>query len=220
MRLFAYKLVSDTGFAPNPFGETLTLATCKPQIRRCKGKGDWIAGFTSVSLVGDPVGEERLIYLVQVAEKLHIREYFEDLRFQSKIPDMTAKGPEAKAGDNIYRPCVVGAFEEEHFEQLPNANHWGSDMPSQDDLRRDISGRYVLVAGEFYYFGRDALVIPPELRPAVPRGQSAHGTQTEESLACRFIEFVRSQCAPGRHGTPHCWPAKLTANRSPCGARG
>jgi len=47
------------------------------------------------------MGEERLIYLMKVAEKLHIREDFQDSRFQSKIPDMTAKGPEAKAGDNI-----------------------------------------------------------------------------------------------------------------------
>jgi hypothetical protein len=217
MRLFTYKLVSDTGFAPNPFGETLTLATCKPQIRHCKGKGDWIAGFTSVSLTGDPVGEERLIYLMQVAEKLHIGEYFQDSRFQTKIPDMTAKGPEAKAGDNIYRPCVVGAFEGEHFEQLPNPNHWGDNMPSQDDLERDISGQYVLVAGEYYYFGRDALAIPPELRPAVPRAQSAHGALTEEAQAHRFIEFVRSQCKPGRNGAPHTWPDELTENRTSCG---
>lgn len=68
MRLFSYKMTHDTGFAPNPFGHTLTLATCKPQIRRSKKQGDWIAGFTSKALTGDRVGEERLIYLMQVGK--------------------------------------------------------------------------------------------------------------------------------------------------------
>ena len=34
MRLFAYKMTHDTGFAPNPFWGWMTLATCKSQIRR------------------------------------------------------------------------------------------------------------------------------------------------------------------------------------------
>ncbi len=70
MRLFSYKLTHDSGFAPNPFGHTLTLATCKPQIRLRKSVDDWIAGFTSRTLAGHDVGSERLIYLMRVAEKL------------------------------------------------------------------------------------------------------------------------------------------------------
>ena len=31
VRLFSYKMTNDSGFAPNPFGLTLTLATCKPE---------------------------------------------------------------------------------------------------------------------------------------------------------------------------------------------
>jgi hypothetical protein len=53
MRLFAYKMTHDTGFAPNPFHGACTLATCKPQIRLHKRVGDWIAGFTSKRLNGD-----------------------------------------------------------------------------------------------------------------------------------------------------------------------
>lgn len=86
MRLFSYKMTNDSGFAPNPFGCTLTLATCKPQIRRYKKEGDWIAGFTSVKLAGHEVGSERLIYLMRVAEKLPMWEYFWDSRFRDKIP--------------------------------------------------------------------------------------------------------------------------------------
>lgn len=39
MRLFAYKMTHDTGFAPNPFWGYLTLATCKPKIREKKRRG-------------------------------------------------------------------------------------------------------------------------------------------------------------------------------------
>ena len=33
MKYFTYKLISDTGFAPNPFFNYLSLATCKAKIR-------------------------------------------------------------------------------------------------------------------------------------------------------------------------------------------
>lgn len=78
MRLFSYKMTTDSGFAPNPFGRSLTLATCKPQIRRSKKVGDWIVGFTSAELAGDPIGSERLIYLMRVGQKLHMRDYYYD----------------------------------------------------------------------------------------------------------------------------------------------
>ena len=85
-RLFSYKLTHDTGFAPNPFFGVCTLATCKPRIRESKRVGDWIAGFTSKRLGGDEVGSERLVYLMQIAEKLPFERYHSDPRFVAKIP--------------------------------------------------------------------------------------------------------------------------------------
>ena len=66
IRLFSYKMTHDTGFAPNPFGGFMTLATCKPKIRECKKIGDWIAGFTSGQLNDEFVGKEKLVYLMQI----------------------------------------------------------------------------------------------------------------------------------------------------------
>ena len=34
MEIFSYVITHDSGFAPNPFGGFLTLATCKPKIRK------------------------------------------------------------------------------------------------------------------------------------------------------------------------------------------
>ena len=82
MELFSYKMTHDTGFAPNPFDHTLTLATCKPKIRRYRFPGQWIAGFTSRALTGDQAGRERLVYLMQIGEKLPLSDYFKDPRFQ------------------------------------------------------------------------------------------------------------------------------------------
>jgi hypothetical protein len=75
LQLFSYKMTHDSGFAPNPFFGVLTLATCKSGMRRTKKVGTWIAGFTSKELCGDPVGEERLIYLTQIEEKLSLGDY-------------------------------------------------------------------------------------------------------------------------------------------------
>ena len=86
MRLFAYKMTHDTGFAPNPFWGYLTLATCKPKLRQHKRPGDWVAGFTSKELCGDGVGEERLVFLMQIEERMPLADYFHDRRFQSRIP--------------------------------------------------------------------------------------------------------------------------------------
>lgn len=217
MRLFSYKMTHDSGFAPNPFGRTLTLATCKPQIRRHKSVDDWIAGFTSTTLAGHKVGSERLIYLMRVAEKLLMRDYFSDPRFQDKIPDMSTKGPMANAGDNIYRPLRPDADSWADFEQLPNPHHWNRDAPNEDHHRRDVRGKYVLIADEFYYFGGSALDLPPECRPEVPPGMAGHGKETPFRQARRFIDYIRGRFQPGRHGDPHRWPKASDDEGGRCG---
>ena len=92
-RLYSYKMTNDSGFAPNPFSGILTLATCKASMRRSKKIGDWIAGFTSGALCGDPVGAERLVYVMKVSQKIPIAEYHGDRRFRSKIPNQASRVP-------------------------------------------------------------------------------------------------------------------------------
>lgn len=210
MRLFSYKLTDDTGFAPNPFWGFLTLATCKPGMRRAREEGDWIAGFTSTSLNGDPVGNERLVYLMRVADKLSIAEYFEDERFAEKIPNPNASTAVQVVGDNIYRPLRSNARGPRDFEQLPNPHHWDgrSSCDGDDSKQRDISGCYVLIATEFAYFGRNALAVPEFARPSVPSGMSRYGTETRDEKRTRlFIDYVL-ECAGAEKviGPPYTWP--------------
>lgn len=210
MALFSYKLTHDSGFAPNPFGAHLTLATCKPGIRQTKKVGDWVAGFTSGKLCRSPVGEEQLVYLMQVSEKLSIAEYFRDNRFKDKIPNLGAADERSRCGDNIYRPLRPDASTARDFEQLENPNHWDGKVSCSvgEHTRHDTGGRFVLVADKFIYFGEQALFIAPEHRPAVPYGVTRYGKETRDvRRADAFIEFVFAQ-APDRSivAPPRSWP--------------
>jgi hypothetical protein len=178
--LRTYKMTYDTGFAPNPYCGVLTLATCKPGIRGCAKPGEWIAGFTSEKLCGDPPGHEKLIYLMQVAEKLRFEDYYD--KYPQKRPENFI------CGDNIYRRGNNG------YEQLDNPYH------HKCDLGTDTSEPYVLLATEFYYFGRDAVSVPKEYRPNVKVGPAPYGTKTEGEQARIFIEWVKKVAAKGQSG--------------------
>ena len=195
MRLFSYKMTNDSGFAPNPFFGFLTIATCKPRIRNSKRKGDWIAGFTSKSLCNDEVGQERLVFLMQVTDKIPTSEYFAHPDFQQKIPDLTRSEFVYHAGDNIYKP------EGDGYEQLPNKNHTPEHMP------HDLKGRFVLISNNFYYFGGGAIEIPDQFRPEIPIGQSANGSLTHDlERAEALIKFVTDHCERGVRHAPCWWP--------------
>ena len=201
--LFSYKMTHDTGFAPNPFWGILTIATCKPCIRRAntKNKGDWIAGFTSKELCGDLVDKEKLIYLMQIEEKIAFADYFVDSRFTCKIPKLGEAQCIYRAGDNIYRPICSNPSDCNDFEQLFNPYH------NENNKIKDLSGKYVLASKRFFYFGREAFIIPDNARPKVPRSQSAHGVQTRDKFRTQnFIDYIVNNWEEGVHGEPHSWP--------------
>jgi hypothetical protein len=201
VRLFSYKMTNDSGFAPNPFFGVLTMATCKPGMRKSKRRGDWIAGFTSKQLCGDEVGEERLVFLMQVTDKIPISNYFFHPKFQNKIPDLSHSKFVYQAGDNIYKPVARG------FIQLENRNHTSKHQ------ERDLSGEFVLVSDQFYYFGGRPLAfgngpeqIPRDLRPKVPVSQTNHGVRTHDAeRAEQFVNFVTENFGVGVHNAPCLW---------------
>ena len=201
IRLFSYKQTHDTGFAPNPFHGVCTLATCKPKIRLHKNVGDWIAGFTSRGLNGDDVGYVRLIYLMQVAEKLPFEIYHSDKRFAAKIPTQGSEHCVETVGDNIY------GLRNGHIFQIPNRSHF------EKDIAKDTSGRYALVGSTFAYFGSDPLVIPDEVRPRLPIGQAGHGVRTDDPLRAQaFVDFVMAR-GTGVHARPTSWKTDDTTWR-------
>ena len=81
-RGFSYIITRDFGFAPNPFHGILTLATCKPKIRKAAQVGDYLMGNSNKA------SGNKLIYMAKVDEILTFDEYWSDVRFQCKKPVM------------------------------------------------------------------------------------------------------------------------------------
>ena len=202
MRLFSYKLKTDNGFAPNPFFGTLTLACCKPEIRENRMIGDYVAGFTSNYLDDSEVGKEKLIYLMKITGKLPFSKYWSDPRYQVKKPEVGSSDLRKQFGDNIYEPIPNSS----KFKQLPNMCH------CEENIERDLGSLQVLLSTDFYYFGADAIILPEEIRPSVPKGQSGNGTETkDEAKIMKFLAYMEANYSKGIISHPTEWDENDTS---------
>lgn len=201
MSFICYKMTHDSGFAPNPYFGVLTLATCKPVIRRTKNPGDWVAGFASKELINNSKKEDikipyqGLIYLMKISKAITLDAYFNDSHFAQKKPIKNHRDLIKRSGDNIYH-LVKGKY-----RQLPNNSH--KDDPNNID--HDVNGKNVLIAdmNESYYFGRNCIF--PE------KGWKSIGFnfvagrpdfRADEDLQ-KILDFIwGNRFAPGIHGKP------------------
>ena len=128
-RLYIYKLVADGGGAPCVWRGLLSLAICKPKIRKNAAKGDIIFG------VGGKNYGKRLIYIAKVTARLDKGEYYRKQQY-------------AKRPDCIYRNV------EGRAQLKPQARyHYQSDQRRKDVGMR-FENAYVLLSRDFRYFGR------------------------------------------------------------------
>jgi len=155
-RTYLYKLTSDRGGAPcalEPRPELdalLTLAICKPAIRRTAQPGDRILGITSHSLAhsdGYPLGS--VIYAAIVGRGVEARDYF-----QAK-------------GEFTHRPDCI--YEFHRLNGIAVHNGRSALHAGDEHILKDL-GRYpfykngrVLVSDDFRYFGSEAVRIPSRL---------------------------------------------------------
>ncbi|MGA2325034.1 MAG: hypothetical protein ABSH05_01985 [Bryobacteraceae bacterium] len=193
MKLFSYVVRHDTGFAPNPFFGYCTLACCKPEIRRTAKPGDWLVGLTPKD------DGNRIVYFMQVDEKLEFKQYWSDPRFRRKRPRANA-GLVRKNGDNIYKPLAGPG---DRYRQLRSRHSKGA---CEDSARKkhDLRGKYVLVSETFAYFGARARKLPRKLSAlAVGRG---HRCRFPDCVIALFLEYAKTfdfrvHAPPGR------WPS-------------
>lgn len=222
-RLYTYRETYDTGFAPNPFHGVLTLANCKPAIRRTAEVGDWVAAFTAKNvrngkqevIYRGKSGEEKVVWIGRVTKKLTYAEYWE--QYKQKRPKSlkgtiveakgggcgakevvmsngcgakdvaTSAGCGAKStdtimpddfGDNIYMPDEKAPL---GFIQIPNRFH------EEWNMKTDLSGKFVLICEEFYYFGAASSYAPLN-RPVIPTGVGHRVNNADDEAARKFIE--------------------------------
>ncbi|MDE2200803.1 MAG: hypothetical protein KGJ41_17470 [Rhodospirillales bacterium] len=79
-RIYVYKLVAVNGGAPCDQEGLLSLAICKPAIRRCAAVGDLIFGFAGNTLYND----NRLIYAARITEIVSGQRYYGGPRHRNR----------------------------------------------------------------------------------------------------------------------------------------
>ncbi|CAN5641304.1 hypothetical protein BH11PLA2_BH11PLA2_15690 [soil metagenome] len=152
MHLYSYVVQHDFGFAPNPFGGYLTLATCKPDIRLHAKPKDYLIGTGSAK-----VGNNRLIYAAQVSNVITIEEYGSNSKFANKRPAIQGQWWR-RHGDNIYVK-INGKW-----TQRRNCHHVAKDQGG------DLRGMNVLICKRFSYFGDSKTEIPTEFAEVIKKG--------------------------------------------------
>lgn len=200
MNCFRYKLEHDYGFAPNPFHGTLSLATCKGDIRNNKNIqiGDWIIGLGSVAMGN----LNHLLFAMKLEEKITFDEYWEDDRFQCKKPVL--KGSLVQMyGDNVYHTDPeTGVVVQEN---CAHSNEDGTINKRHYD--RDVAGKYVLLSKNFYYFGDHAPLIPEEFAYIydVARSLKFWDLAGEDERIQSFVDWIENNFGKGIHGDPCNW---------------
>ena len=154
MKLYSYVVARDYGFAPNPFYGVCTLATCKPKIRRNASIGDWVIGTGS-----SPKGQKGyLVYCMHITETMTFNEYWADVRFQKKKPNLRGSNKQA-FGDNIYFMNEVG-----QWQQMDSHHSYKCGLPNPQNIRRDTQVDRVLLSTDYSYWGCCGPQIPQIFR--------------------------------------------------------
>lgn len=195
MELFSYVVARDYGFAPNPFHGFCTLATCKPQIRKAATPGDWIIG------IAPKKRQNRLVYFMEVSEKMTFDEYWNDERFQLKKPVLSASRMFA-FGDNIYRQ------DKGKWCQLNSHHSYPTGRLNPANVLTDTSEPFVLIAENFSYFGGEGPHWPDDVREfggetlIVSR---SHRCNFSSSYKGKIIEYLKRIGFQGFQGEPLDW---------------
>jgi hypothetical protein len=180
MRLYSYCLRYDDGAAPNPYWGICTLVICKPAIRRTAEIGDWIVGMGSAN---SPIGDIStcVVYAMKVTSKLIMKEYdrFCKTSLPKKIPQWRSRDYRLRMGDCIYE---YGTGEHPKMR-------WG--VHSENERKRDLSGKYALLSKKFYYFGNQPVQLPEYLYPIIQATQGHKSNQNEPYVRI-FVDWIES----------------------------
>ncbi len=198
MRLFSYVVARDYGFAPNPFFGVCTLATCKPITRRVAEIGDWLIGTGSSR--NDRKGF--LVYAMRVTEKITFNEYWGDVRFSRKKPNLRGSKKQA-FGHNIYFKDDFGRWHQQ------NSHHsYKNGVPNMKNIVNDTQTDKVLLSSDFVYWGGSGPKIPQKFRNYagidICAGRN-HKSQFSNVFVRDFVVWLKSLGVSGYKGTPLDW---------------
>lgn len=190
-RIRAYKMTHATGFAPNPFDGYMTLACCKPMIRK-KGivnVGDWIVGVGSKTMEANvkddrQAYDNKIIYAMKVCCLIPWTEYYQKCKKLKLLAKIHEQGTTFdKYGDCIYKwreasgdLSFTSKYEQDEFTKyatnfdfIPNIFH------GAEQATHDLGGEYVIVGcpRHSYFLGKECVDWAPISNKNIKR--SAYG---------------------------------------------
>lgn len=203
MRLFSYVVAQDFGFAPNPFYGFCTLATCKPKIRKGAEIGDWIIGTGSSGRGKVQDRREFLVYAMCVKEVKTFNEYWNDLRFRHKRPNLKGSLKQGY-GDNIYFKNETG-----DWHQQDSHHSYEGGKQNCHNLCRDTQADKVLISNDYFYWGGEGPKILEKFLnyngEDIRKKGSGHKNKFSPDLIEEFIKWLRSLDTSGYVGEPLDW---------------
>jgi hypothetical protein len=109
-KLYSYVVDHDRGYAPNPSDGYCTLVQCKfatgkkRNIVELAQVGDWIVGTGGADLKRS-AGHSKIVFAMQVTEKISLSQYLQDSRFQKRWDTDSRENEAARfalISDNYY----------------------------------------------------------------------------------------------------------------------
>ena len=203
MKLFSYVVARDYGFAPNPFYNICTLATCKPKIRETAKCGDWIIG-TGSKRHGN---QGKLVFAMCVSETLTFNEYWFDPRFRKKRPNPHGSLKQAY-GDNIYYKDACSG----RWYQANSHHSYEDGSPNLHNVKQDTQVDQVLVGIEYTYWGGSGPHIHRDFRDYCEHDVCAgrnHKCIFPDTLVSKFVEWLHSLDQRGYLSDPLKWKKNI-----------
>lgn len=180
MTLYTYTIPYDDGAAPNPYWGIMTLAICKPVIRRNAVIGDWVVGTGSRN---SPIGiiQNSIVYVMKVTDKLTMQEYDGYCRkyLRNKIPNIKSNDLRRHIGDCIYD------FNDDTNGKLRLSVH------NFENKKTDLGGQFVLLSNHFYYFGDHPIYLPQKFQSIIKSNQG-HKSKSNDKIKEEFVDWILS----------------------------
>jgi hypothetical protein len=202
-KIYRYVLMGDGGMAPNPRDGLLTLATCKPEIRKHAREGDWVmANFPSPR-------NELVAWAGRIVRCIPVGLYFAE--FPERHDALHEIGPDGEP------------------QRIAGRHEWYHQGP--EERRKDRSGNVLIFdMKNCWYFGVDGRQIPHGLEHLVARGQGHRVNKRTSGDLEQLRDWLHGQAMPGiireprdgwagpqANGVNQCGSGKPTERKKPKG---
>ncbi len=181
-RLIVYVVASDDGLAPNVSADYCSLTVCKPVVRRvARPLKDWVVGMST-----NKHGATKLIYTMQVEEKLPYNAFFKDSRFELK------------------KPCLKRPFGDNFILNDEAVLPWACHYSKPGKMRTNLKTPFSLIGQNYWYFGCNAPILPKDMwhTKLVQGPRRGHKIVDNPAHVANFYHWIKKNFNTGVHGAP------------------